>query len=157
METLVSLLATQPNLALPDWNKPFRLHTDASGTGAEVVLTQIEEMIEKTLAYASHRWSKTDEKNHRLVENAQWCFKRSVSSPHTSRHDHSPSSRTARPSPGCLKVRLSPRSILDGHDGLVCSTTRSSSGDLEPNTKSSMRYRAPMTIRPVEPLSTTPS
>ena len=62
METLVNLLTSPPIFALPDWSKPFRLHTDASETGAEAVLTQVQEMVEKTLAYASHRWSKTDEK-----------------------------------------------------------------------------------------------
>ena len=35
---------------------------DASETGAGAVLTQIQEMVEKTLANASHRWSKADEK-----------------------------------------------------------------------------------------------
>ena len=62
METLVSLLTSPPILALPNWNKPFRLHTDASETGAGAVLTQVQQMVEKTLAYASHRWSKTDKK-----------------------------------------------------------------------------------------------
>ena len=47
METLVSLPTSPPILALPDWNKPFRLHTDASETGAEAVLTQIQEMVGK--------------------------------------------------------------------------------------------------------------
>ena len=61
METLVNLLTSPPILALSNWSKPFRLHTDASETGAGAVLTHIHEMVEKTLAYASHRWSKTDE------------------------------------------------------------------------------------------------
>ena len=62
MGTLVNLLTSPPILALPNWSKPFRLHTDASETGAGAVLAQVQEMVEKTLAYASHRWSKTDEK-----------------------------------------------------------------------------------------------
>ena len=62
METLINLLTSPPILALPDWNRPFRLHTDFSETGAGAVLTQVQEMVEKTLAYASHRWSKTDKK-----------------------------------------------------------------------------------------------
>ena len=62
METLVNLITSPPILALPDWSKLFRLHTDVSETGAGVVLTQIQEMDEKTPAYANHRWSKTDEK-----------------------------------------------------------------------------------------------
>ena len=43
MKTLVGLLTSPSVLALPDWNKPFRIHTDASKTGAEGVLTQIQE------------------------------------------------------------------------------------------------------------------
>ena len=39
METLVNLLTSPPILALPDWNKPFRLHTDSSETGAGALLT----------------------------------------------------------------------------------------------------------------------
>ena len=62
MEILVSLLTSPPILALPDWNQPFRLHTETGKTGAGAVLTQIQELVEKTLAYASPRWSKTDEK-----------------------------------------------------------------------------------------------
>ena len=97
METLVNLLTSLPILALPDCNKPFQLHTDASETGAGAVLTQTQEMVEKALAYASHQWSKTDETSHRLIGNALRCFGRSTSSPHPFRHDHSPSSRTAPP------------------------------------------------------------
>ena len=62
MEILVNLLTSPPILALPEWSKPFRLDTDASETGAGAVLTQVQEMVEKPPAYASHRWSKTDEK-----------------------------------------------------------------------------------------------
>ena len=47
VETLVSPLTSPPILALPDLNKYFRLHTDASKTGAGAVLTQIQEMVEK--------------------------------------------------------------------------------------------------------------
>ena len=62
METLVSLLIFPPILALLDCNKPFRLPTDSSKTEGGEAITQIQEMVEKTLAYASHRWSKPDEK-----------------------------------------------------------------------------------------------
>ena len=62
METLVNLFTSPPILALPDWNEPFQLHTDASETGAGAVLTQIQKIVEKTLACASHRWTKTNEK-----------------------------------------------------------------------------------------------
>ena len=69
METVVSLLTSPPILALPNWNKPFRLHTDASETGAGAVLTQVQQIVEKTLAYASHRWSKTAKKSYLLTGN----------------------------------------------------------------------------------------
>ena len=69
MEKLVNLLTSPPILALPDWNRPFRLHTDTSETGAGAVLTQVQEMVKKTLAYASHRSSKTDEKSYLLTGN----------------------------------------------------------------------------------------
>ena len=62
METLVNLLTSPPILALPDWKKSFQLHTNATETGAGAVLTQIQEIVEKTLVCASYRWSKTDEK-----------------------------------------------------------------------------------------------
>ena len=68
-ETLLSLLVPPPFLALPDWNRHFRLHTDASETGAGAILTQVQKMVEKTLTYASHRWSKTGEKSHRSIGN----------------------------------------------------------------------------------------
>ena len=47
MEKLVSLLTSQLILALPDWNKPFWLNTDASETGAGAVHSQTQEMFEK--------------------------------------------------------------------------------------------------------------
>ena len=46
-ETLVGLLTSPSIFALPNWNKPFWLHTDASETGAGAVFTQIQEMVEK--------------------------------------------------------------------------------------------------------------
>ena len=46
IKTLVSLLTSPPTLALPDLNRPVRLHTDASETGAGAVLTQIQQMVE---------------------------------------------------------------------------------------------------------------
>ena len=46
-ETLLSPLTFPPILALPDWNKIFRLHTDACETGAGTIPTQIQEMVDK--------------------------------------------------------------------------------------------------------------
>ena len=64
-ETLISLLTSPPILALPHWDKPFRLNTKASEAGAEAVLTQIQEMVGNALACSSQLWSKTDEKKSR--------------------------------------------------------------------------------------------
>ena len=47
-------------LEFPDWNQPFTLHTDASSIGAGAVLTQIHGIKEVVIAYASHRFSRTD-------------------------------------------------------------------------------------------------
>ena len=62
MKTLITLLTSPPILALPNWEKRFRLHSDASQLGAGAVLTQFDSSMEKVLAYASHRWSVTDAK-----------------------------------------------------------------------------------------------
>lgn len=57
---LVHCLSSPPILALPDWDEPFILHTDASETGGGAALTQIQKAIERAIAFASHRWSRTD-------------------------------------------------------------------------------------------------
>ena len=49
IETLVRLLTSPPIIMLPDWNKPFQLHTDAIKTGKRAVLTQIQKRVGKTL------------------------------------------------------------------------------------------------------------
>lgn len=45
-ETVKSVLATSPVLALPDLEQPFVVETDASATGVGVVLMQFDEPIE---------------------------------------------------------------------------------------------------------------
>ena len=62
MRTLIKLLTSPPILTLPNWERPFRLYTDASLVGAGSVLTQFDGSMEKVLAYASHRWSVADAK-----------------------------------------------------------------------------------------------
>ncbi|CAN0045375.1 unnamed protein product, partial [Choristocarpus tenellus] len=45
----------------PDWDKPFLLHADASEEGTGATLTQVQDDDqEHVIAYASHRWSKTN-------------------------------------------------------------------------------------------------
>lgn len=48
MAKLIELLIDPAILALPDWNKPFELHTDASEIGAGAVLTQFRGNVEKS-------------------------------------------------------------------------------------------------------------
>ena len=58
--SLKKSLASPTVLAFPDWNQPFTLHTDASSIGAGAVLTQNHGSKEVVIAYASHRFSRTD-------------------------------------------------------------------------------------------------
>ena len=60
LAALTLALTSPPILAMPDWNRPFQLHTDASELGAGAVLTQTHEGSERVLGYASHRRSRTD-------------------------------------------------------------------------------------------------
>ena len=45
-DALIKALTSPPILALPDWHKLFRLHTDASEIGAEAVLIQSSDHLE---------------------------------------------------------------------------------------------------------------
>ena len=176
VETLVSLLTSPPILALLDtgtnlsdynglggsyrrnthWNKPFRLHTDASETGAGAILRQIQGMAEKTLACASHRWSKPDEKTSPTDRK---CLAVLLA---IDKFTSYLQARPFIPIADCsaltwlFKSQALSASFTDGHFGF-CSTTWSSSGDREPNTSLLMRYHAHMAMKPEEALSTTPS
>ena len=59
---LIEVLTSPPILALPVWTEPFSLSTDASEIGAEAVLTQCIEEVDKVIAYGSKRWSRGDSK-----------------------------------------------------------------------------------------------
>ena len=61
-QAVISALVTHPVLAVPDWNLPFALHTDASELAAGAVLTQEVENREVTLGYASHRFARAEER-----------------------------------------------------------------------------------------------
>ena len=58
--SLKSALASSPILAFPVWGNPFVLYTDASADGAGAALIQDYEGAERVVAYASHRWSRTN-------------------------------------------------------------------------------------------------
>ena len=52
---LIKALTSPPILALPEWDKPFRLHKDASEIGAGAVLAQFYDHLGKGLIYTSRR------------------------------------------------------------------------------------------------------
>lgn len=59
---VIEALTTHPVLALPDWELPFTLHTDASTLAVGSVLTQPVEEREAPIGYASKRFSRAEEK-----------------------------------------------------------------------------------------------
>ena len=59
---LIHCLTSPPILILPSWVRAFNLHTDASELGAGAALTQTPEGAERVVAYASHRWWRSDSK-----------------------------------------------------------------------------------------------
>ena len=52
-DTIISKLTNPPVLAYADYSKPFKLHTDASGSGLGAVLYQSENGKDRVVAYAS--------------------------------------------------------------------------------------------------------
>ena len=56
-----NFLITTPILALPDWDKPFIMNTNASETGIRAVLCQCDsDGTEHAIAYASHLLTKPE-------------------------------------------------------------------------------------------------
>lgn len=64
---LKTLLTTSPVLARPDFSLPFILNTDASNVGLGAVLTQIQNGLERVIAYSSRTLSK-NERNYSVTE-----------------------------------------------------------------------------------------
>ena len=52
-DKLKELCTRTPILAYADFGKPFKLHTDASVQGLEVILYQEQDGVEKVFSYAS--------------------------------------------------------------------------------------------------------
>ncbi|CAM9885392.1 unnamed protein product, partial [Sphacelaria rigidula] len=75
-EKLKEALISPPVQAYPLWEHPFPLHTDASILGASAKLCQTIDGAEKVVAYASHRFSRTDSlraATHRECMAALWA------------------------------------------------------------------------------------
>lgn len=62
-DKVISKITAAPVLAYADYSKPFILHTDASSTGLGAVLYQVQDGVERVIAYAS-RSLKPSEKNY---------------------------------------------------------------------------------------------
>lgn len=62
--SLVDKLTTQPVMAYPDFEKPYTLHTDASGDGLGAVLYQQQEGKTRVIAYASRTLTGAEKNYH---------------------------------------------------------------------------------------------
>ena len=71
---LKQALCEEPVLVAPDFNKPFILQTDASGTGVGAVLSQVVGESEHPVMYISRKLLK-HEKNYATVEKAALAVK----------------------------------------------------------------------------------
>ena len=94
-QAVISALITHSVLAVPDWNLPFALHTDASELAAGAVLTQEVQNREAPLGYASHRFTRAEERLSPNEREVLGVLSASNSSTLTCNTDVSRSSRTA--------------------------------------------------------------
>lgn len=53
-------VASEPVLGYPEFNSPFKLHTDACQSGIGAVLYQEQEGVKRVIAYASRGLSKSE-------------------------------------------------------------------------------------------------
>ena len=75
-DRLKDRLQTSPILRYPDFEKPFIVYTDASGTGLGAVLSQVDdEEKEYVIAYASRSLNKAEQKIH---SNGSRMFSRGI-------------------------------------------------------------------------------
>ena len=61
-DRLKELCATTPILAYADFEKPFKLHTDASVLGLGAILYQVQDGVKKVISYASRSLTKSEMK-----------------------------------------------------------------------------------------------
>ena len=75
-DTLKAKMASTPILVLPDWNKEFHVHVDASSTALGVFLAHLGEGdLDHPIAYASRKLSFAERNYTRLKEKAwRWCM-----------------------------------------------------------------------------------
>lgn len=59
-ETLRAACCSAPVLAFADFDSPFLLHTDASGVGLGAILYQVQDGVERPIAYASRCLNKSE-------------------------------------------------------------------------------------------------
>jgi transposase InsO family protein len=64
---LIEALTTEPVLAYPNFSEPFTLYTDASKDGLGANLSQVQDGVERVIAYASRTTNK-HEKNYSITE-----------------------------------------------------------------------------------------
>ena len=76
-DALKEKLSTPPVLAYPDFKLPFLLHTDASIDGLGAVLYQVQDGIERVIAYAS-RGLRNSERNYPAYKLEFLCLKWAV-------------------------------------------------------------------------------
>lgn len=74
---LRNAMCTSPVVANPDFTVEFCIQCDASDTAAGAVLTQVQEGIEKVIAFFSHKWLPA-EKNYAATEKEAACVLKAI-------------------------------------------------------------------------------
>lgn len=59
---LISALTNAPVLAMPDYSVPFEIQADASNIGCGGVLVQVQDGVERVIAYMSHKFNAAQRK-----------------------------------------------------------------------------------------------
>ncbi len=69
-EKLKFALTTPPVLAYPNFSLPFKIQTDASGSGVGAVLAQGNEGLERPIAFASRSLTKSERRYPTIEQEA---------------------------------------------------------------------------------------